>query len=133
MTYFASYSTRYVFAQVRACDVCQRTGRKAVKAAPELHPIPVVAPWHHIRIDFVGPLSLPSTHGSHYILIISDYFLKWVEAIPIETKHATVVAEAQGYMYMYINYAHTAHKTIINPNIWVFLSLRFSCDLDFQG
>jgi len=36
------------------------------KAAPELHPVPVVSPWHHIGIDFVGPLT-PSTQGHRYI------------------------------------------------------------------
>ena len=64
------------------------------KTAPELHPVPVVAPWHHIGIDFIGPLSPASEQGSRYILTISDYFSKWVEAIPTATKHAAVVAAA---------------------------------------
>ena len=51
------------------------------KVAPELHPIPVVAPWHHIGIDFIGPISPQSTKGNYYILTISDYFSKWVEAL----------------------------------------------------
>ena len=44
------------------------------KVAPELHPIPVVAPWHHIGIDFIGPISPQSTKGNCYILTISDFF-----------------------------------------------------------
>ena len=61
------------------------------KVAPELHPIPVVAPWHHIGIDFIGPIS---PKGNCYILTISDYFSKWVEALPTASKHAEVVAAA---------------------------------------
>ena len=60
--------------------------------APELHPIPVVSLWYHIGIDFVGPISPPSPSGSQYILTISDYFTKFVEAIALPSKHAEGVA-----------------------------------------
>ena len=63
-------------------------------AAPELHPIPVIGPWHHIGIDFVGPISPPSHQGNKYILTISDYFTKFVEAIPMPNKYASGVANA---------------------------------------
>ena len=99
--------------QVRTCDVCQRSGRKLTKAAPELHPVPVVAPWHHIGIDFVGPLSPPSTQGSHYILTISDYFSKLVEAIPTVTKHATV------HWYFDCGYMHCHFLTCYYSHSWL--------------
>ena len=65
--------------QVETCDACQKTGRKVSKAAPELHPVPVVSPWYHIGIDFIGPLT-PASEGCSYILTISDYFSKFVQA-----------------------------------------------------
>ena len=64
------------------------------KVAPQLHPNPVVAPWHHIGIDFIGPISTQSTKGNCYILTISYYFSKWAEALPTGSKHAVVVATA---------------------------------------
>ena len=78
--------------QVAGCHVCQKTGRKMSKAAPALHCVPVVSPWHYIGIDFIGPISPPSTQGSQYILTVADYFTKFVEAIPTPTKHAEGVA-----------------------------------------
>ena len=72
--------------------VCQKTGRKISTAAPELHCVPVVSPWHHIGIDFIGPISPPSHQGSQYILTMADYFTKFVEAVPMPTKHAVGVA-----------------------------------------
>ena len=78
--------------QVETCDICQKTGRKITIAAPELHPVPVVSPWYHIAIDFVRPPNSASNQGGHYILTLSDYFPKFVHAIPTEIKEACVVA-----------------------------------------
>ena len=70
---------------------CQRANRKLVHTAPELHPVLVKSPWHHIGIDFVGPI-LELKSGNLYILTVSDYFSKWVEAVPLPSKHAVGVA-----------------------------------------
>ena len=80
--------------QILKCDVCQRMNRKLTTGTPELHPIPVKAPWHQIGIDFIGPLSPEADDGSRYILTVSDYFTKWVEAIPTIDKSASSVATA---------------------------------------
>ena len=53
----------------------------------------MVSLWHHIGIDFIGPL-VPSTQGNKCILTISDYFTKYVLAIPMEDKLASGVAAA---------------------------------------
>ena len=59
---------------------------------PVLHPIPVHSPWFHVGIDFVGPVSPPSSTGNRFILTLSDYFTKWVEAVPLPSKEAHGVA-----------------------------------------
>ena len=44
-----------------------------------------------IGIDFIGPVSPEAEDGSKYIFNVSDYFTKWVEAIPtIDNKTVTV-------------------------------------------
>ncbi len=57
--------------QVSTCDKCQRVKDKIVTAKPELHPISIHSPWHHIGIDFDGPISPMSRSGNKYILTIS--------------------------------------------------------------
>ena len=77
-----------------SCDVCQRNNRKWMTDGPELHPVPVKSPWHHIGIDFIGPINPVSTKGNKYILTISDYFTKFVNAIPLPDKSAVGVSQA---------------------------------------
>ncbi|KAL5500795.1 hypothetical protein EMCRGX_G012400 [Ephydatia muelleri] len=85
---------------IRTCDICQRMNRKLTCGMPELHPIPVKSPWYMIGIDFIGPISPPGEDGSQYILTISDYFTKWVEAIPTPDKTATTVANCLFKIFM---------------------------------
>ena len=61
---------------------------------PELHPVPVKAPWYHVGIGFIGPIRPTSRQGNRYILTLSDYFTKFVEAIPLPDKCASGVAKA---------------------------------------
>ena len=49
-------------------------------------------PFHHIRIDFMGPL--PLSNGNKHILVIGDHFTKWYEAIPLPDQTAVTTANA---------------------------------------
>ena len=72
--------------------MCQRVNGKMTRDMPELHPVPVHSLWHHRGIDFVGSISPASSSGNKYILTLSDYFTKWVEAVPLPSKEAPGVA-----------------------------------------
>ena len=63
-------------------------------ATLELFPVPVHSPWHHVGIDFVGPISPKTTLGNSYILTLCDYFTKWVEAVACPTKEASGIASS---------------------------------------
>ena len=45
-----------------------------------------------IAIDIYPPYHV-SKKGNRYILVVSDYFTKWVDAFPLKTQEATHVAE----------------------------------------
>ena len=68
--------------------MCQKINKKIDTVRPELHPVPVKAPWYHLGMDFVGPISPQSVSGNRYILTISDYFTKFTYAKAVPTKEA---------------------------------------------
>ena len=80
--------------QVSSCDTCQRVNRNPLTVVPELHPIPVHSPWYHVGMDFIGPIHPISKNGNRFVLTLSDYFTKWVEAIPLPSKCASGVAKS---------------------------------------
>ena len=43
--------------QISTCDLCQRNSQKLSILTQELFLVPVHSPWHHVGIDFVGPIS----------------------------------------------------------------------------
>jgi hypothetical protein len=75
----------------RACNICgaRRTPSRKAKAALQQHIIG--APMERMALDLVGPLP-ESTQGNRYILVIGDYFTKWVEAFALPNQEAVTVA-----------------------------------------
>jgi len=76
-----------VYDKVRTCKKCQRfTGKKNLKSLP-LKSIIVSAPFQQQVLDFIGEIRPLSIGKHHWILVATDYFTKWIEAIP--TRNAT--------------------------------------------
>src|SRR5438270_13039912 len=65
----------------RKCHACQIHGD--FKHQPVAHFAPTKATWPFEAwgIDVMGPIYPPSSRGHRFILAITDYFSKWVEAI----------------------------------------------------
>ena len=79
--------------QIKMCERCQRNAPQLKTAAMELHPITVTSQvWYLVRMDLIGPFK-PSALGYKFVLTVTDYFSKYVEAIPIPDKSADSVAK----------------------------------------
>ena len=76
---------------VQQCDVCHmiKTPSKNVRAP--LGSMPTGSPWDRIATDILGPLP-ESSSGNKYIMVVSDYFSKWVEVFPIPDQTAATCA-----------------------------------------
>jgi hypothetical protein len=49
-----------------------------------LHPI--IKPWCFCGwgLDFIGQIYPPSSKGHNFVLVATDYFTKWTEAVPLK-------------------------------------------------
>ena len=76
------------------CQKCHLCGSKKSPPRPEkalLRQYLVGAPIERITIDLTGPL--PRTKaGNTSIVVVADYFTKWVEAFPLPDQTAGTVA-----------------------------------------
>ena len=52
----------------------------------------VGCPMERIAIDLTGPYPI-SKKGHKYLMVVSDYFTTWVDAIPLKNQEATHIAE----------------------------------------
>lgn len=62
--------------------------------------------WHLVGIDLIGPFQL-TPEGFQYVLTMTDYFSKYVEAVPIADKSAYSVA--RGVFKVYCRHGAPMH------------------------
>jgi hypothetical protein len=76
---------------VKTCDKCQRfAGKQQLKSLP-LKPVVVTGPFQQWGLDFIGEIHPPSSNQHKWILVATDYFTKWIEAIPTRNANHTVI------------------------------------------
>eukprot|EP00253_Pinus_taeda_P017162 PITA_17162 len=67
---------------VTSCHKCQIfEGKKKLLPFP-LKPISIEMPFQQWGLDFIGEIHLPSSVQHKWILTTTNYFTKWIEAIP---------------------------------------------------
>ena len=75
----------------RNCAVCATRKTPTPKARAPLQPIVTSYPLQLLATDIVGPLP-ESPAGNSYVLVVADYFTRYMEAYPIPNQEATTVA-----------------------------------------
>ena len=67
---------------VESCERCQKHGN--LIHAPSRELIPSISHWsfQHWAFDLVGKIHPKSSSGHNFIITTTDYFTKWVEALP---------------------------------------------------
>ena len=82
--------------QINGCVECQRRGLGLVKVGKKLTQFKVESvAWSMVAMDLIEMKATP--RGNKYLLTLVDLYTKWVEAVPIPSKSAMVVARALFY------------------------------------
>jgi hypothetical protein len=72
------------FRYYKGCESCQKFRYVQLSPAAMLHPI--IKPWSFCgwALDFVGQIHPSSSKGHRFVLVDTDYFTKWAEAVPLK-------------------------------------------------
>ena len=76
---------------VKTCISCQRKKHPPRSFCAPLQKYVVGVPFERVALDVMGPLN-ETDRGNLYILVVTDYFTRWVEAYPMPNQKAETVA-----------------------------------------
>lgn len=112
---------------IQSCTTCKEIKAPFVAVTPEMGKMRQASrPWQIISIDFVGPLPR-SRKGNQHILVITDYFSKWVMIHPVRKLDSTAMCGVLKDQWFYRN---SVPEIIITDNGSVFTSKVFKDLLD---
>ena len=89
--YWYGYTTD-IRSWIRRCDICSRRKSPSTRRRAKLQQDVAGHTGQRIAMDILGPLPITPS-GNRFILVIGDYFSKWIEAYPIPNQEATTCAD----------------------------------------
>ncbi|CAG2199591.1 unnamed protein product [Mytilus edulis] len=81
-----------VTSHIKMCQICNRLKNSSRKPTAPLVDYRVGNPMDRIAIDIMGPLPI-TKNKNRYLLVIGDYFTRWMEVYPIPHQNADIIAE----------------------------------------
>lgn len=115
---------------IRNCTTCKEIKPPFVPVTPEMGKSKVAShPWQIISIDFVGPLPR-SRKGNQHMLVIVDYFSKWVMIHPVRKLSSSVVCGVLKDQWFFRN---SVPEVIISDNGSPFVAKEFKELIDTFG
>ena len=73
------------FKYYKGCQACQRFGKIQIVPASVMNPIIKLWPFRGWAMDMIGQINPSSSKGHQWVLAATDYFTKWVEAVPMRS------------------------------------------------
>ena len=89
--YFWPGMRQEIISYVLTCKSCQLRKGPLHRNRPALKPLQIVGPCERIVIDTAGPLNT-SKMGNKHILVVTDWFTKWVEIFALPDITANTIS-----------------------------------------
>ena len=117
-------------AHVRKCDACQRGVGRQAKVVGPLKLVMISEPFEQWWIDIIGEINPNSSLQHKYILIATDYFAIWVEAIPLRKVNEDAVMD---FLQNHIMTKFGVPISLVFDNATYFSSIRLTAFPDEKG
>ena len=107
------------FTYYKGYQGCQKFGN--VQRAPASAMNPIIKPWPFSGwgIDLIGQIYPPSSKNHKFILVATDYFTKWVEAVPLKTVTSKEMTEfVKKHIVFSTDYYNRSRQYIYFRRIW---------------
>ncbi|XP_051138115.1 uncharacterized protein LOC127256255 [Andrographis paniculata] len=105
----------------QGCEACQRHGSLIRIPAEEMHAVVKLWPFRGWAMDIVGKIHPPSSRRHSFILVATDYFTKWIEAVPLAN---VIYQEVIKFVKEHIIHRYGILQTITADKDTVFTSDR---------
>ncbi|XP_043687441.1 uncharacterized protein LOC122638651 [Telopea speciosissima] len=102
----------------KGCWACQTHGPVQRLPAAEFNPVVKPWPFRGWAMDLIRKISPPATRGHCFIIVATDYFTKWVEAVPMKGVNQT---ELIRFLKCHIIHGFDLPKTVTCDNGSVFV------------
>eukprot|EP00253_Pinus_taeda_P022887 PITA_22887 len=110
-------------AYTRECKVCQTVAGRERKPYVPLKPVMIYYPFQQWGLDVIGEINPNSSQQHNYILIMTNYFTKWTEAIPLRKVNKD---EAVSFIEKFIINRYGTPDALIFDSASYFSSLKLT-------
>ncbi|KAK1652354.1 hypothetical protein QYE76_070159 [Lolium multiflorum] len=118
------------FKYYKGCQACQMFGKIQMVPASAMNPIIKPWPFRGWGMDMIGKIHPASSKGHEWILAITDYFTKWVEAVPMKKVKSEDVIK---FVKEHVIHRFGIPQTITTDGGSVFISKEFRKFCDDMG
>ena len=95
---------------IKTCEICQAAKYGGLRNRLPQGPLWVGRPWQKVAVDLVGPLPL-TPQNNKWILVYTDHFTRWHDALPLPDATAPVVADAlDSFVFCYFGLPEELHS-----------------------
>jgi hypothetical protein len=106
----------------KGCEACQRFGNIQLAHVGVMDSVVKPWPFRGWGLDFIGEIHPGSSKGYRFILVVMNYFTKWIEAVPLRNMtHWEVISFVQEH----IIYRFGVHQTLTTDQGPSFMSRQF--------
>ena len=118
------------FKYYKGCQACQRFGKIQIVPASVMNPIIKPWPFRGWAMDMIGQINPSSSKGHQWVLAATDYFTKWVQAVPMRSVASKDVIS---FVKEHIIHRFGIPQTITTDGGLVFISEEFRKFADDMG